>query len=221
MRRSIGLPSRCGLVLLERLQVVEAADEQQVGDLLDDLERVGDAAGPEGVPDAVDLALELTGDHARQTSSAVAGRRPVPKPSPTRRSPERTPATGPKAGRGWTVVAFTARPAGSGTPWSYSTRSRGRSARRSAARCRKAAAPRGRPSVAFRPAVAHTRTPRQSVGDRRMTPSQEPSRPRRRTTQAAPPVEAPGEGTEAADDLPTLDPFAGSGSPYLPSPPPS
>ena len=46
-----------GLVLLERVQVVEPAQEQQVGDLLDDFERVGDAAGPEGVPDAVDLAF--------------------------------------------------------------------------------------------------------------------------------------------------------------------
>ena len=44
-----------GLVLFQRLQVVEPAQEEQVGDLLDDLERVGDAARPEGVPDAVDL----------------------------------------------------------------------------------------------------------------------------------------------------------------------
>ena len=52
-----------GLLLGQRLDVVEAADEQQVGDLLDDLQRVADAAGPEGVPDAVDLALQLTRDH--------------------------------------------------------------------------------------------------------------------------------------------------------------
>ena len=52
-----------GLVLLERLEVIEPAQEQQVGDLLDDFERVGDAAGPEGVPDAVDLILELAGEH--------------------------------------------------------------------------------------------------------------------------------------------------------------
>jgi hypothetical protein len=44
----------------ERLDIVEAADEQQVGELFDDFEGVGDAAGPEGVPDAVDLAFELT-----------------------------------------------------------------------------------------------------------------------------------------------------------------
>jgi len=45
------------------VQVFQPPQEQQVGDLLDDLKRVGDAAGPEGIPDAVDLALEVTGDH--------------------------------------------------------------------------------------------------------------------------------------------------------------
>jgi hypothetical protein len=45
------------------VQVVQPAQEQQVGDLLDDLQRVGDTAGPEGIPDAVDLALEVTCDH--------------------------------------------------------------------------------------------------------------------------------------------------------------
>jgi hypothetical protein len=45
------------------VQVVEAADEEQVGDLLDHLQRVRDAAGPEGVPDAVDLVLDVAGDH--------------------------------------------------------------------------------------------------------------------------------------------------------------
>jgi hypothetical protein len=53
-------PGDAGLLLGQRLNVVEAADEQQVGDLLDDLQRVADAARPEGVPDAVDLALQLT-----------------------------------------------------------------------------------------------------------------------------------------------------------------
>jgi hypothetical protein len=46
------------------VQVVQAADEQQVGDLLDHLQRVGDAAGPEGIPDLVDLVLDVAGDHA-------------------------------------------------------------------------------------------------------------------------------------------------------------
>jgi hypothetical protein len=44
-----------GLVLFQRVQVVQPAQEEQVGDLLDHLERVGDAARPEGVPDLVDL----------------------------------------------------------------------------------------------------------------------------------------------------------------------
>ena len=39
-----------------------------VDDLLDDLERVGDAATPEGVPDGIDLALHLTRDHGRQAT---------------------------------------------------------------------------------------------------------------------------------------------------------
>jgi hypothetical protein len=52
-----------GLVLLERLQIVEPSQEEQVGDLLDDFERVGDPAGPEGVPDAIDLAAQLAGQH--------------------------------------------------------------------------------------------------------------------------------------------------------------
>ena len=52
-----------GFALLERVQLVQTLDEQQVGELLDDRERVRDAAGPHGVPDSVDLGLQLTGDH--------------------------------------------------------------------------------------------------------------------------------------------------------------
>lgn len=40
------------------MQVVEAADEEKVGDLFDDLQRVGDP-----IPDAIDLILNVTGDH--------------------------------------------------------------------------------------------------------------------------------------------------------------
>ena len=47
MRRSIGLFGARGLVLFQGLELVEPPEEEQVGDLLDDLERVGDAAGPE------------------------------------------------------------------------------------------------------------------------------------------------------------------------------
>jgi len=45
------------------VEIVQSPDEQQVGDLLDHLERVGDPPDQKRVPDLVDLALELTGDH--------------------------------------------------------------------------------------------------------------------------------------------------------------
>ena len=41
------------------MQVVETALEQQVGNVLDHLDRVGDAAGSEAIPGGVDLAAEL------------------------------------------------------------------------------------------------------------------------------------------------------------------
>ena len=43
------------LVLLQRVQVIQPAQEKQVSDLLDDLQRVRDPARPEGVPNGVDL----------------------------------------------------------------------------------------------------------------------------------------------------------------------
>jgi hypothetical protein len=52
-------------VLLQRVQVVQPAQEERVGDLLDHLQRVRDAALPERVPDGVDLVLDVAGDHAR------------------------------------------------------------------------------------------------------------------------------------------------------------
>ena len=54
-----------GLVFLQRVHVVEPADEQQVGNLLHHLQRVRDAAGPKCVPDAVDLGLDVACDHLR------------------------------------------------------------------------------------------------------------------------------------------------------------
>ena len=50
-----------GLALFQGLQVIQAADEQQVGDLFDNLQRVGDTAGPETIPDAIDLAANFAG----------------------------------------------------------------------------------------------------------------------------------------------------------------
>jgi hypothetical protein len=57
-----------GFLLGEDLEVVEAANEQQRGHVLDHFERVADAAGPERVPDAVDLALQFTGDPRRNSN---------------------------------------------------------------------------------------------------------------------------------------------------------
>src|SRR5688500_16430886 len=45
------------------VQVVEPADEDQVRDLFDHFQRVCNAAGPERVPDAVDLVPDVTRDH--------------------------------------------------------------------------------------------------------------------------------------------------------------
>jgi len=58
-----GLVEPGGFVLGQRVQVVQAAEEEEVGDLLHHLQGVGDAAGPEGVPDAVDLGFDCAGDH--------------------------------------------------------------------------------------------------------------------------------------------------------------
>ncbi len=57
-----------GFVFLQGMEVVEAAEEQQIGDLLDDFERVGDAAGPEGVPDAVNLVADVASEHGSETA---------------------------------------------------------------------------------------------------------------------------------------------------------
>lgn len=51
------------LVFLEGVDLVQALDEEQVGELLDDGERIGDAAGPQGVPDAVDFGFDFASDH--------------------------------------------------------------------------------------------------------------------------------------------------------------
>ena len=58
------LAERRRAVLLALLGVIQPTDEQEVGDLLDHLERVGDAAGPERIPHRIDLAPEFTCKHA-------------------------------------------------------------------------------------------------------------------------------------------------------------
>jgi len=49
------LAEAVGLVFFPCVRLVEAAHEKQVGDLLDDFERIGDAARPEGVPHIIDF----------------------------------------------------------------------------------------------------------------------------------------------------------------------
>src|SRR5262245_11388957 len=52
-----------GLALLQLLHLVEALDEDQVGDLLDHLERIGEAARPEVVPNVINLVSQLARQH--------------------------------------------------------------------------------------------------------------------------------------------------------------
>ena len=61
-------------LLVPGLGHVEQPREHQEGDLLDHRERVGDPARPELLPQLVDVALELAGDHeARLLSGAEGG----------------------------------------------------------------------------------------------------------------------------------------------------
>lgn len=52
-----------GFALLEFLHLVQALEEEQVGDLFYDFDRIGNASRPEGVPDAVDLIANFAGKH--------------------------------------------------------------------------------------------------------------------------------------------------------------
>jgi hypothetical protein len=59
-----------GFVFLQRVQIVEPLKEQQVGDLLDDFERIGNAARPEGIPEGINLVANVSSNHGRL---AIAG----------------------------------------------------------------------------------------------------------------------------------------------------
>ena len=52
-----------GLALLQGVQLVEPAEEKEIGDLLDHFERVRDPAGPEGVPDLINLVAYFASQH--------------------------------------------------------------------------------------------------------------------------------------------------------------
>ncbi len=62
------------LALLQFLHLVEALDENEIGDLLDHLQRVCEPARPEIVPDAVDLVAQFPCQHAMRPCRARAGR---------------------------------------------------------------------------------------------------------------------------------------------------
>ena len=73
------LPEPRGLVPLQPVQIVRAPDEEEVRDLLDDFQRVRDAAGSERVPDLVNLVLDGSRNHgvdraAHSTESVVLER---------------------------------------------------------------------------------------------------------------------------------------------------
>ena len=54
-----GLVEARGFQVFKGLEFIKAPEEEEVCNLLDDFERIGDAAGPEGVPDGVDLATNF------------------------------------------------------------------------------------------------------------------------------------------------------------------
>ena len=58
-----GLLQPSGFQFFERLQLVKPLDEKQIGDLLDDFQRIGNPAGPEGIPDLIDLVTNFVGEH--------------------------------------------------------------------------------------------------------------------------------------------------------------
>ena len=58
-----GFLEAVGLVFLEGVEFVQALNEKQIGELLDDGEGIGDAAGPESVPDAVHFGFDFASNH--------------------------------------------------------------------------------------------------------------------------------------------------------------
>jgi hypothetical protein len=58
------------LQFFKGVQLVEPLDKQQVGDLLDDGERVRYTAGPEVIPNSINLISNIAGEHATSCNKA-------------------------------------------------------------------------------------------------------------------------------------------------------
>lgn len=52
-----------GLQFLGNFLFVQSLEKEKVGNLLNDFERVGDAARPESIPDLIDLTANFAGKH--------------------------------------------------------------------------------------------------------------------------------------------------------------
>jgi hypothetical protein len=52
-----------GFQLLDFLHLIKATKEKQVRDLLDYFERIGNSAGPKGIPDGIDLTADFPSEH--------------------------------------------------------------------------------------------------------------------------------------------------------------
>ena len=51
------------LSILRELQLIKAFYEEQVSDLFNDFQRIGNPAGPEGIPDLIDLTTNFVRQH--------------------------------------------------------------------------------------------------------------------------------------------------------------
>jgi hypothetical protein len=58
-----GLFQPSGFQFFQRLQLVKPPDEQQISNLLDDFQRIRNPAGLERVPDLIDWASTIVGEH--------------------------------------------------------------------------------------------------------------------------------------------------------------
>ena len=61
-----GFAETVSLALLEGVQLVESLDEEQVSELLDDSEGVGDATGPHSVPDLIHFGFQFASNHIKK-----------------------------------------------------------------------------------------------------------------------------------------------------------